>query len=345
MSETGESSTLAQPAGFRPERDPRAPHPVFQWPVKPQAVLKWLFGFPGLLWPVQAVLIGISFLTWRFLTPDTQTLRHFSADWVGFLFIRNVLLLTAFVSIWHFWLYVRKAQGSQYKYNANWLATDDPVFLFRNQLWDNVFWNIFSAVPIWTAYEAVGLWLQANELVPVVDWRAHPIYCTVLLCFGGVLWADIHFYFTHRLIHWRPLYRYVHSLHHKNVNVGPWSGLAMHPVEHVIYFSSVILFWIIPSHPLHAMRHLQELALGASLAHHGFDRLVVGEKATFDMEHYTHYLHHKHVQCNFGVDVVPLDRWLGTFHDGSDESYERLKNRLRARALRSRATVKKASAS
>ena len=27
------------------------------------------------------------------------------------------------------------------------------------------------------------------------------------------------------------LYRHVHSLHHKSYNPGPWSGLAMHPIE------------------------------------------------------------------------------------------------------------------
>jgi hypothetical protein len=30
----------------------------------------------------------------------------------------------------------------------------------------------------------------------------------------------------------RLLYKYVHSLHHKSYNPGPWSGLAMHPVGH-----------------------------------------------------------------------------------------------------------------
>ena len=41
----------------------------------------------------------------------------------------------------------------------------------------------------------------------------------------------------HRLLHWKPLYKHVHYLHHKNVNPNPWSGMAMHPVEIVIYLS------------------------------------------------------------------------------------------------------------
>eukprot|EP00729_Bicosta_minor_P023580 gene23580-18820_t len=33
------------------------------------------------------------------------------------------------------------------------------------------------------------------------------------------------------------LYNNVHSLHHKSYITGPWSGLAMHPVEHLFYYS------------------------------------------------------------------------------------------------------------
>ena len=57
----------------------------------------------------------------------------------------------------------------------------------------------------------------------------------------------IHFFCVHRCMHpwwgWRNglaqgdigafLYRWVHSLHHKSFNPGPWSSLSMHPVEHV----------------------------------------------------------------------------------------------------------------
>jgi len=137
------------------------------------------------------------------------------------------------------------------------------------------------------------------------------------------MWADIHFYMIHRFIHLGPLYRLVHYLHHKNVNFGPWSGLAMHPLEHLLFFSSVAVFWFIPSHSLHSIYLLQYLALGSSLAHTGFGQLVLNERATINIEDYMHYLHHKRIIVNFGVDIVPLDRWLGTFDGGSDRARSR----------------------
>merc|ERR1719446_1983129 len=52
------------------------------------------------------------------------------------------------------------------------------------------------------------------------------------------IWRDLHFYFAHRFIHIRAVYKYVHSLHHRNADPEPFSGMTMHPVEHLYYFSN-----------------------------------------------------------------------------------------------------------
>jgi sterol desaturase/sphingolipid hydroxylase (fatty acid hydroxylase superfamily) len=143
------------------------------------------------------------------------------------------------------------------------------------------------------------------------------------------VWLSIHFYATHRLLHWQPLYKSVHYLHHKNVNINPWSGLAMHPVEHLVLFSAVIPFWFIPSHPLHTIYLLMTFALGPSTGHLGFDAIVLRRNRRLRVGDYMHYLHHKCVSVNFGGGAVPLDKWLGTFHDGTDESTEALRRRAR----------------
>ena len=97
---------------------------------------------------------------------------------------------------------------------------------------------------------------------------------------GPPLFREVHFYLVHRLIHWPPLYRAVHSLHHNNANPGPWSGLAMHPVEHVLYSSAVLLHWVVPWHPLHVIFHLQHLGLAPAQSHAGFDQIVVNANTT-----------------------------------------------------------------
>ena len=53
---------------------------------------------------------------------------------------------------------------------------------------------------------------------------------------------SVHFYLNHRLLQTDRLYRLAHALHHKNVNTCPWSGIAMHPIERLFYFSLPLVF-------------------------------------------------------------------------------------------------------
>ena len=138
---------------------------------------------------------------------------------------------------------------------------------------------------------------------------------------------EVGFYFCHRLLHFSPLYEIAHKLHHRNINPGPWSGLSMHPVEHLVYFSTVLLFFIIPGHPVHMINLASRLGVSPAQGHTGFDRVVLGEKASFEANYYAHYLHHKYFEVNYADGMVPLDRWFGSFHDGSPEAHEAMKAR------------------
>jgi len=301
--------------------------PIFVWPIQPRGCFKAIFGFPGFLWPWSVLYAVIALLTWRFLTPGPQEMKEFALGSIAIIVFTNLALIVLTVGAWHYRLYVRRAQGTDYKYSAQWLATNNSNFLFQNQLWDNVFWTIGSAVPIWSAYEIVTLWAQANGFIAVVRWQAHPIYCLLLMFFIIPLFHEVHFYAIHRLIHWAPLYRAVHSIHHKNVRPGPWSGLAMHPVEHMLYFSGVLLCWLIPSHPLHIIFYLQYAAFAPAPSHSGFDKLVLSKRMALNLEYYDHYLHHRYFEVNYGGPIVPIDKWLGTFHDGSEEAHAAMRRR------------------
>jgi sterol desaturase/sphingolipid hydroxylase (fatty acid hydroxylase superfamily) len=132
-------------------------------------------------------------------------------------------------------------------------------------------------------------------------------------------------------LHWQPLYRLVHALHHRNINVGPWSGISMHPIEHVLYFSGVLIHFVVPSHPVHVIFHLYNLGLNPAASHSGFAGLVIGGKRRMALGDFFHQLHHRHFHCNFGTAEVPLDKWFGSFHDGTPEAGKRIRRRASGR--------------
>lgn len=119
------------------------------------------------------------------------------------------------------WLWGWRKQGRLYKYNGRWQDQGDDTFLFGNQIRDNMFWSIVSGCTIWTAYEVGLWWAYANDMLP---YSANPIWFVVWMILMPIL-RLFHFYWIHRLIHWELLYKACHYVHHKNVNIGPWSGM------------------------------------------------------------------------------------------------------------------------
>jgi len=207
---------------------------------------------------------------------------------------------------------------------------------------DNIFWSIVSGVTIWTAYEVVTLWFYANEWIPSVQWSQGSgaaallswsnLYL-VLLTVGVFLWSVTHFYLNHRLLHVRWLYDHAHYLHHRNVNTGPWSGIAMHPIEHVIYFSLFMLWWVVPAAPFIVVLTGIFNGVSPAISHSGFDRFEVARHngRTTAGGDYFHHLHHRFFECNYGNRPVPLDKLFGTFHDGTAAAHAQMRERVKAR--------------
>ncbi len=303
--------------------------PFFSWPPQAKVLFKWLFGFPGYFLPWNVLYAVLAILIWQFLTPSLESFSASTGFWIGVILARNIVLAILVYGGWHLWLYIWRKQGTAYKYNEKW-PKDSSVFLFKNQTADNMFWTLVSGVPIWTAYEVLMLWAYASERITIVSFSDQPIGF-ILLFFLVPFIHEVGFYFAHRSLHWPPLYKLAHKLHHRNINPGPWSGLSMHPIEHIIYFSSILLFFVVPAHPIHMINLASRLGLAPAQGHTGFDRMQTGAESSVDISYYAHYLHHKHFEVNYADGMVPLDKWFGSFHDGSPEAHAAMRSRIAKR--------------
>ncbi len=281
------------------------------------------------LWPQTLLWIAISMLAWTFLTPDFDRMDRLEIGWIAQIYARNVALMLVVIGGLHLWLHVRRAQGTEYKYDVRWLATNRKSFLFGDQTRDNMFWSLVSGGLIATMYEAFVLWMYANDHARHTSFDESPVWVIVVTLLVFVI-EGFHFYVNHRLLHWEPMYQLAHSLHHKNVNTGPWSGISMHPLEHVLYFSLPLVFLVIPASPFVIALCGIYLMLSPSPSHSGFDRFVLPGGRTLHGGDYFHNLHHRYFECNYGMLLIPIDRWMGTFHDGSPEAHDVMKERRRA---------------
>lgn len=314
--------------------EPVASVPITAWPPRPIETMKWLFGAPGFIWPENLFWLGVTLLTWTYLTPDLASMQTFEVWWVAVLYGRNFAFILLLFGGMHYYLYIRNGQGEELKYNNKPFATGSRRFVFKNQVHDNMFHTLAYGVPTITAYEAITYWAFANGYLGFIDLTTDPVLFWgwfVFLLFLAPFIHAAHFYCAHRLLHTKLLYKNVHSLHHNNVEVGPWSGLSMHPVEHILYFSTVVVQWLIALHPVNALFQIQIAAFYPAPGHCGFEKMKIWKSVNFASGSYFHYLHHQYFECNYGGSLAPLDKLFGTFHDGSAESLSRMRAQMKER--------------
>ncbi len=330
MAHVEENAQVREPAGqsrdwnYHPDLPIRM-SPVFDLPPKPKAAVAWLLGtWLKLTPPVSHMIFAL--LVVSFVLPATVEMQSFSWGWVGTIaaitFGTVLLLGTAL----HLYLYVFAGQKMRLKFDVRPMEKS-ARFTFGDQVWDNFFWTMASGVVFWTGWMILYFYFAANGWVPTLDsFGTSPIWF-VAFFFVIRFWQSFHFYWIHRLIHIPYLFKTVHHLHHRNVNVGPWSGLAMHPVESFFYFSGILIHFVLPSHPIHVMFHMFSLSLGALFSHAGFDKLLIRDKKAIEAGSFHHQLHHRYFECNYGSEEMPLDRWFGSFHDGTQEATQRIRAR------------------
>lgn len=288
-------------------------------------VLKYLL--VDMMFPWNYLYIALALLCWVYFTPSSMATFEFG--WIAALWLRNAAVLTLVAGGLHWWLYMRRSQQQDYKFHHRWLDTDNNKFLWKDQVKDNMFWCYVSGITIATGYEAITYWLYANGYVVTPDWTDHSLY--LVICVYGVFFlGTAHFYCIHRVSHWPPLYRISHELHHRNVNTGPWTGISMHPIEHLLYFSVLALTWVIPVHPFIIVLTSLWFIAGPAPSHSGFEYITF-KGLRFSTGDWFHQLHHQYFDLNYGNTVSPLDRLFGSWHDGSKDSLMAQKSRSRSR--------------
>jgi sterol desaturase/sphingolipid hydroxylase (fatty acid hydroxylase superfamily) len=252
--------------------------------------------------------------------------------WVGRVVLFNLGCEVTFCGFWHWFVYVSDFRKGLQPHKFN------PVNQYEKKPTDRV--GMFSSTSghlqreiLFTtlgwlqssAWQCAFMWGWASGRVPYYGrfWE-HPGYSLAYLA-AITYWREVHFYFVHRGMHpwWDRkngladgdvgafLYRHVHSLHHKSYNPGPWSGLSMHPVEHLMYYSCTITPCLLQAHPIHFLYCKFHADIAPIGGHDGYD----SPSANGDF----HWLHHAKFECNYGVPwPVNMDKLCGTWLEYKD---------------------------
>ena len=211
------------------------------------------------------MFLGVFF--WQYLTPPIEQCVEFKWQWMALITARNVSFLWIWVGALHHLLYVWHVVPDKLKFNPSYPKSSqhyrDFALSTSGALIDSAmqigFMHLYATKKIeyYDDFWAGPAWAQK-----LGAWQG-PCWSVFFIAFG-CLYQDFNFYWVHRYIHrwgwpektfpWcdpgRFLYKWVHSYHHKSFNPGPWSGLAMHPVEHLLYFSRSFVCLFVGLHPV-----------------------------------------------------------------------------------------------
>lgn len=273
----------------------------------------------------------MALLTWYLHYPWVmQRAGHLEFTWTMSVLVRNVFVIHMCYGGWHWFLYERQAtiqtlRTKKAKFNPNNIKEDGSLDPTKGYIPSACRLLATQGAIIESIYECIMLHLWATGSAPVYfDYWSTPLWSVAWTLFV-LYWRDFHFFFAHRLLHpWFAKdskfksfdlgqlgYRHCHSIHHRSYNTGPWSGLSMHWLEHIIYFSCVWVpsLWL-PQHPIHFLFNHWHVLVSPLPGHDGYDQ-PIGGGSRF------HYLHHAHFECNYGTPLVPLDILFGSYEDGS----------------------------
>lgn len=164
------------------------------------------------------------------------------------------------------------------------------------------------------------------------DLHAYPLWWIPVSIVLALVLYDTYFYWMHRAIHSKPLFRWVHLVHHRSTNPSPLASYAFNVLEAVLdVLGGVLIILLIPMHFL-ALLLLSLLIFAFNVyAHLGYEIMPRWFRHSILFECLNtsvhHNMHHRKFRGNYGIYFRFWDRLMRTEFSDYVETYDRIQAR------------------
>lgn len=169
----------------------------------------------------------------------------------------------------------------------------------------------------------------------LISFSRSPVsWWVVGLEFAGYFFAfDCYFYWFHRLMHMKPIYTWVHKIHHFSTSPNPLTTLSVNPLESLINGGFVPLFTALVTVHAATMTLIVPTNIIMGLyVHTGYEFFPRWWNKSWATKWFItatfHDQHHKYFNYNYGGYTTIWDRVFGTMRPKFETDFELLKARV-----------------
>lgn len=150
----------------------------------------------------------------------------------------------------------------------------------------------------------------------------------------AIILHDAYFYWAHRAMHHRKLYKIFHLTHHRSHNPTPFTAYSFAPGEAAVQFLFVpLLLLFMPLHGSALVIVLLAMIFRNASGHCGYELFPQGMTRNPILKQLTavthHDMHHENGRGNYGFYFSWWDRWMGTEHKDYVSRFEAITDRKR----------------
>ena len=194
----------------------------------------------------------------------------------------------------------------------------------RHEIWREVRMSLVTVVIFGTMATVLLQMYKAGWTSIYLRIRDFPLWYFPVSVFLCLVFHDTYFYWTHRFMHWRPVFKYFHAGHHRSLTPTPWAIYAFQPLEAITQFLGIMMVvTFIPLHPLALLLFLWYDSEVNTAGHTGYEVVPGWISRNWLFRGFNtvrhHDAHHTNTRVNFGAFFNVWDRWMGTFHDARAE--------------------------
>jgi len=232
-------------------------------------------------------------------------------------------ILFAGIAYLIFWVWKRK----DWQYKRIQLQYPDKKKIRNEFLWSMSTMVIFAFIGLAIYYSRKVGWTRMYSEID--EFGVGYFWFSVV---AMIFLHDTYFYWAHRLMHVKGLYKYLHNVHHQSTDPSPWASFSFQPTESFLESVIVMIFaFTLPVHTLAIMVFLIFMTFMNVLGHLGFElyptNFVRHWLGKWNNTATHHNMHHRYFNYNYSLYFNYWDRIMGTNHPKYFDTFDEVKAR------------------